>query len=148
MSEAKAKTPQVEMNVDQLAGIQPGMAAVMKVVGERYTMAYYAAQGGNWELAAYQLNQVRAQFRVAKVTRPKYADDLDAFDSEYLQPIFKAIHDRDWVSFERTFRKGEEGSDFYHDKRGYPYIRYVLPKDPPSDLHLGLPENFRRKENQ
>lgn len=148
MSEVKAKTPHGEMTIDQLAEIQPGMSVIMKEVGDRFTGTYYAAKGGNWKMAAHQLNQLRTAFRNAKVTRPKYADDLTAFDKEYLQPIFKAIHDKDWKQFETAFRKGEEGSDAYHDKRGYPYIRYVLPKDPPSNLHLGPPESFKRRTGQ
>ena len=144
MSEARAKTPHGEMTLDQLAEVQPGMAALMKEAGERYTNTYYAARGGNWKMAAHQLNQLRAAFRRAKVTRPKYAEDLAAFDREYLQPVFKAIHDQDWEQFELAFNRGEEGSDSYHDKRGYPFIRYVLPKDPPSSLYLGPPEKFRR----
>ncbi len=148
MSEAKAKTPHGEMTIDQLAEIQPGMAAIMKQVGDRYTQTYYAAKGGNWKLAAYHLNQLRAQFKVAKVTRPKFTDDLTAFDKDYLQPIFKAIHDQDWSEFEAAFKKGEVGSDAYHDKRGYPHIRYLLPKDPPSNLYVGPPEEFKREYAQ
>ena len=107
MSEAKAKTPHGEMTIDQLAEIQPGMAAVMKEVGERYTETYYAAKGGNWKLAAHHLNQVRAAFRTGKVTRPKFAEDLTTFDKDYLQPIFKAIHDQDWNQFEEAFANRE-----------------------------------------
>jgi hypothetical protein len=145
MSEVKAKTSFGEMTVDQLAEIQPGMAPIMKMVGERYTLTYYAARGGNWKLAAYQLNQLRAAFRTAKVTRPKFAEDLTAFDKEYLQPIFKAIHDQNWAEFELAFKKGEGGSDLYHDKRGVSYIRYILPEQVPSNLHQGPPEEFRRE---
>lgn len=148
MSEAKAKTPYGEMTIDQLAEIQPGMGAIMKEVGERYTQTYYAAKGGNWKLAAYHLNQLRAAFRMGKVTRPKFAEDLEAFDKEYLQPIFKAIHGQDFAQFEEAFKKGEVGSDMYHDKRGYPHIRYVLPNDSPSNLYLGPPEKFRREPGQ
>lgn len=148
MSEIRGKTPHSEMTIDQLAGIQPGMAALMKEIGERYTQAYYAAKGGNWKLAAHSLNSLRGAFRTAKVTRPKYADDLSAFDAEYLMPIFKAIHDQDWKGFEAAFRKGEVGSDVYHDKRGYPHIRYSLPKDPPSNVYLGPPEKFKRESRE
>ena len=146
MSEVKGKTRHGEMTVDQLAEIQPGMSALMKEVGDRYTKTYYAAKGGNWKMAAHQLNQLKAAFRTAKTTRPKYSDDLDAFDSEFLQPIFKAIHDQDFAQFETAFEKGVEGSDTYHDKRGYPYVRYVLPREPPFDIYLGPPEKFRRKQ--
>ena len=133
------------MTIDQLAEIQPGMAALMEEAGDRFTHTYYAAKGGNWKLAAHNLNQLRAAFRTAKTTRPKYAVDLDAYDKEYLLPMFKAIRDQDWGVFEAAFKRGEAGSDDYHDKRGYPYIRYLLPKDPPSNLYLGPPEKFRRE---
>jgi hypothetical protein len=144
VSEIKAKTRNGEMTIDQMAEIQPGMAALMKETGDRFTSTYYAAKGGNWKLAAHHLNQLRAAFRTAKVTRPKYAEDLASFDKDFLLPIFKAIHDQDWAQFEAAFRKGEEGSDTYHDKRGFPHIRYVRPKDPPSNLYLGPPEKFSR----
>jgi hypothetical protein len=145
MSEVRAKTPHGEMTIDQLAEIQPGMGAIMKEVGDRFTQTFYAAKGGNWKLAAHHLNEVRAAFRIAKMTRPKYTEDLNTFDKEYLLPVFKAIHDQDWAQFERGFRNGEIGSDAYHDKRGYPHIRYVLPKEPPSsNLYLGPPEKFKR----
>lgn len=146
MDEVKAKTRHGEMTIDQLAEIQPGMAAVMKVVGERYTMTYHAAKGGNWKLAAYHLNQLKAAFRNAKVTRPKFADDLTVFEREYLQPIFEAIHNQSWTEFETAFKNGERGSDLYHEKRGVSYIRYTLPEQVPSNLHMGPPERFRRED--
>jgi len=143
--EPKAKTPHGEISIDQLAEIQPGMSQIMKEVGERYANTYYAARGGNWRLAAHQLNQVRVAIRVAKVTRPKFTDDLNAFDSEYLLPIFKAIQKKDWTEFEAAFIRGEKGSDFYHDKTGHPYIRFVLPEEVNMNLHTGPIENFKRK---
>jgi len=145
MDEAKAKTPHGEMTLDQLAEIQPGMASLMKVVGERYTLTYYAAKGGNWKLAAYHLNQLRGAFRTAKVTRAKFTDDLTAFDKEYLQPIFKAIHDQNWGEFEAAFKRGEHGSDLYHDNRGISYIRYTLPESVLSNIYQGSPEKFKRE---
>ena len=146
--EIKAKTPHGEISLDQLAEIQPGMAKLMKEVGERFSETYFAAKGGNWKLAAYHLNQVRNAFRITKVTRPKFTDDLNAYDSEYLAPIFKAIQAKDWDSFEKGFQSGVEGSDFYHDKTGHPYIRYVLPPESRSALHLGPTESFARRKDE
>jgi hypothetical protein len=145
MEDVKAKTPYGEITLDQLAEIQPGIGSLMKDVGDRFTRTYYAAKGGNWKLAAYELNMLRFAFRTAKVTRPKFAEDLTAFDAEFLQPIFKAIHDQDWGKFEEAFFAGEVGSDKYHDKRGYPHIRYVLPKEPQTNLFQGPPEKFTRE---
>ena len=143
--EIKARTKHGEMSIDQLAEVQPGMMKIMKDVGDYYYYAYYAAKGGNWKLAAHELNHVRADFRVAKLTRPKFAADLDAFDAEYLVPIFKAIQRKDWAEFESTFDKGIGGSDKYHDKHGYDYVRFLLPKEPPAHLYLGPPEGFKKR---
>jgi hypothetical protein len=142
--EIKAKTKFGEMTIDQLAEIQPGMAKVMQAISHDYSYAYYAAKGGNWKLAAHELSLVRAEFRTAKVTRPKYSDDLDGFDVKYLAPILKAIQSKDWRACEEAFGKGIEASDTYHDKHGYGYIKFVLPEIPPTDLHLGPTEGFER----
>ena len=143
--EIKAKTTHGEMTIDQLAQIQPGMAALMKEVGERYAMAYRAAEGGNWKLASYSLNMVRTAFRNAKVTRPKFTEDLEKYDSEYLLPIFKAIQGQNWEEFKSAYQKGIEGSDFYHDKTGHPYIRFVLGGEDGHNLYLGPMEKFKRE---
>jgi len=141
----KAKTRHGEMTIDQLAEIQPGLAKIMQDVSREYSYAYYAAKGGNWKLAAHELGLIRAEFRTAKVTRPKFAADLDAFDADYIVPILKAIQSKDWGACEEAFEKGSEGSDKYHDKYGFNYIRFILPKEAPSDMHLGPTDSFIRK---
>jgi hypothetical protein len=145
--EIRAKTPHGEVSLDQLAGIQPGMARVMREVAERYAQAYHSAKGGNWKLAAYQMSQLRGAFRTAKVTRPKYSNDLDEFDKSFLVPVLRAIQARDWKAFEIAYEKGVEGSDNYHEKYGVGYIKYVLPEEPRMDLFLGPPEGFARKKS-
>ena len=148
VAEAKGKTPHGEMTIDQLAGIQPGLAKLMRDVSERYTAAYHAAKGGNWDLARYQLKQLRGAFRTAKVTRPKHAKDLDEFDAAHVAPLMKAAEGKDWRAFEDAFWLGVESSDAYHEKLGYGYIRYQLPAAPPSDLYLGKPEDFDPKKRK
>ncbi|MDA4125491.1 MAG: hypothetical protein OK438_08640 [Thaumarchaeota archaeon] len=143
--EVRAKTKHGEMTIDQLAEIQPGMAKIMQEIANDYSTAYYAAKGGNWKLAAHELSLVRVGFRTAKVTRPKYTQDLDEFDARYLVPILKAIQQKDWTAAEAAFEKGTQGSDEYHDKYGYDYIRFVLPGEPPAYLHLGPTEGFNRR---
>jgi len=98
-------------------------------------------------LAAHELSLVRTEFRTAKVTRPEYSADLDAFDLEYLVPILKAIQIKDWAACEEAFKKGIYDSDKYHDKYGFSYIRFIIPKEAPSDMHLGPAEGFVRKES-
>jgi len=144
-AEIKAKTRHGEMTLDQLAEIQPGLAKIMQEISHDYSYAYHAAKGGNWRLAAHELSLVRTEFRTAKVTRPKFTSDLDNFDAEYIVPILKAIQAKDWAACEEAFERGTEGSDKYHDKYGFNYVRFILQKEAPLDVHLGPTESFSRK---
>lgn len=130
------KTKHGELTLEQLAEVQPGMARLMKEVGERYHILYYAAKGGNWLLAQHELNQVTALIRAGITLRPKYSTDLAHFTREYLNPISEAIGSKDWKKFEDLYNKAIDGSNVYHEKYGYEYIRYVLPKNPPEFYDL------------
>jgi hypothetical protein len=145
--ETKAKLPREGIPIDQLSAIQPGMGKIMREVAVCYYYAYYAAKGGNWKLAAYQISRLRGAFRVAKVTRPKYAADLDEFDRAHLVPILKAIQSKEWGTFEAAYGAGIEGSDQFHLKHGHDYIRFTLPEEPPRDLFLGPPGELKRRKD-
>ena len=138
------KTKHGEMTLEQLAEVQPGMARLMKEVGERYHILYYAAKGGNWLLAQHELNQVTALLRAGSTLRPKYSTDLTNFAREYLNPISEAIRSKDWKNFEDLYKKGVDGSNVYHEKYDYGYIRYVLPKNPPEFYDL---RPYEKKKN-
>jgi len=131
------RTKHGELTLDQLAGIQPGMARLMAEVGHRYTVMTYACQGGNWELGHYELRQLRGIFRIAATTRPKYTAELEAFDREYLGPIETAIREKNTEAFMAAAHRGIAGSDEVHRRLGYAYIRYRLPAQPPDYLDLG-----------
>lgn len=130
------KTKHAELSLEQLAEIQPGMARLMKEIGERYHVLYYAAKGGNWKLAQHELNQVVGLHRIAATLRPRYAEDLNNFIRSHLNPITETIRARDWPKFEQAYMKGIEGSNQYHQKYGYGFIRYTLPKNPPEMYDL------------
>lgn len=125
------KTRHGELTLEQLAEAQPGMARLMKEISDRYYVLYYAAKGGNWKLAQHELNQVVSLFRLAGVFRPKYAHDLSSFTVDYFNPMGEAIKEKNWAKFEHAYNRGIDGSNVYHEKYGYDYIRYVLPKIPP-----------------
>ena len=57
-----------------LAAIQPGLGTVMIEYANRYSDIYYAAKGGNWPLAAYQLKEMGEIQEVGETTRPGRAD--------------------------------------------------------------------------
>jgi|SRR5581483_5455500 len=117
-----------------LENIQPGLGTIMMEYSARFTNAYYAAKGGNWGLAGYQLKEAREIQEVGETTRPARAAALKAFESYYLDPLDRAIEAKDFKKFEVAFKAGIQGCNGCHAGQGFPYIKYELPKSPPSPL--------------
>ncbi len=130
------KTKHGELTLDQLAEVQPGMARLMKEIGERYHILYFAAKGGNWKLADHELKQVISLMKAGATLRPKYSHDITSFIQAHLNPISESIEAREWKKFENSYKKGIDESNKLHEKYGYGFIRYVIPKTPPEFYDL------------
>jgi len=125
------------LSLDQLAELQPGLADLMPQVGDRYWIAYYAAQGGNWALAAYQLRHLVQLLRRGALTRPKHAANLTTYEQASIGPLLAAAKARDFPSFERAYRQATEEANRLHRELGHPDIVWRLPERPPQQLDLG-----------
>ncbi len=132
-----ATTKHGPLSVDQIAEMQPGMARLMDELAHRYWVLYYAAQGGNWELARYMEQESEKLLATMGVARPKYAADLRAFVDASMKPIASAIEARDWSAFEAAYHRGIESSDTYHEKYNKGFILFRLPDRPPEWFDLG-----------
>ena len=125
------------LSVDQIAQLLPGTGELMASVGIAWWKCAYAARGGNWDLAAYFARRVRGLQRKLAVVRPKYAQDLAAFEEDLLAPLLSALDAHDGPVFERVFAAATDRANELHVKWAKPYIRWVLPGEAPSDLELG-----------
>lgn len=134
-SSAKPAPP---LSLEQIAQLLPGTGEIMASVGNAWWKCAYAARGGNWELAAYFARRVRGLQRKLAVIRPKYAEDLLAFENEHLNPLLSALGAHNGPSFERAYAAATETANELHVKWAKPYIRWVLPDEPPKDLDLEL----------
>ena len=119
-----------------LAEIQPGLGTVMIEYSNRYTTAYYAAKGGNWDLAAYQIKEALEIQEVGETTRPGRAQALKAFEKNYIEPLNETIKAKDFKKFDKAFKDGIQGCNTCHIGQGFPYIKYQLPKAPISPLSM------------
>lgn len=134
-----------ELTLSEIADALPGTGEVMAAVGNAWWKCIYAARGGNWELAAYFARRVRGLQRGLAVTRPKYAGDLAAFETEHLEPVLSAIEAHEPEAFERAFATASDRANELHGKWAKGYIRWILPDEPPRDLYLGPLEEPRRR---
>jgi hypothetical protein len=123
-----------EEKLKTLAEIQPGLGTVMIEYGNRYTNAYYAAKGGNWDLAGYMLKEAGEIQEVGETTRPARAEALKAFEKSYLDPLNDAVKVKDFKKFDKAFKDGIQGCNGCHAAQGFPFIKYQLPKAPSAPL--------------
>lgn len=116
--------------LDALAFIQPGLGSVMIEYGNRFTDVYFAAHGGNWGLAQYQVKEMPEIQEVGEITRPQKAPMLKAFEQTYLLPLAKVIEKKDLTAFDQAFNSAIQGCNGCHVANGYSFINYKLPKAP------------------
>lgn len=115
-----------------LADIQPGLGTIMIEYSRRMSTLYYAAMGGNWGMAKYQIKEMPEIQEVGEATRPKHAKDLKKFESDYLIPLSHSVEAKDYKKFQGAFKKAVEGCNSCHADNGYEFIHYVLPAASPS----------------
>ncbi len=129
-------TGTTDQQLKTLADIMPGLGTIMIEYSNRMTNAYYSAQGGNWALAAYMIKEAREIQEVGETTRPARAEALKGFEQVYLDPLDKSITAKDLKGFEKAFNDAVQGCNGCHASEGFPYIKYVLPKQPPAPLSM------------
>ena len=130
------RTKHGELTLDQLAELQPGLGTLMREVSDRYWICFYAAQNGNWDLAAYQLRALRSVFGKGSTTRPKYKAMLEEYARRVFDPLQQAVATKDWAAFESRYQAGIELANQWHVATKHGEIVWQLPAQPP--LHLQL----------
>ena len=120
-------TGDVENRVNALASIQPGLGVVMHEIGYRTAAMYWAANGGNWGLAQYELKELLEAQEVAEITRPQYAGMLKAFEDSNLLLLGKAIKKEDIKMFNQHFSATVTACNACHTALGHGFIKYQVP---------------------
>jgi hypothetical protein len=121
-----------EEQLKTLADLQPGLGTVMIEYSHRFSTMYYAAKGGNWGMADYQLKEMREAQEVGEHTRPARAPMLKDFESTHLDKLAAAIKAKNLGEFKTAFKNAEKGCNSCHETNGFPFIKYQLPARSPS----------------
>ena len=125
------RTRHADLSIEEVAEALPGTGELMASVAHCCAMAWHAAEGGNWDLAAYYWRRTRSLLRGLAVVRPKYAESVRAYDLEHLEPAYQALLARDEAAFRARFDAATERANQYHVETGHPYIRWRVPEEPP-----------------
>jgi hypothetical protein len=126
-----------DLTLDQIAELQPGLATLMRDISDRYWIAYYAAQGGNWALAAYQLRALRKRLADGALTRPKHKAMLETYTHKIVEPLLENCTAQNFAAFDKTYREGIAMANQMHGATKHGEIVWKLPATPPPHLDLG-----------
>ena len=130
MSEQASDAPSPE-EVERIGPALIGTGDVMAMVSQCWAMCWYAAQGGNTDLAAYYLRRVRGLLRRLAAMKAKYRVQIRDFDRDHLEPASQALMDGDAAAFRSAFQAATDQANVYHVETGHPYIDWSLPDLPP-----------------
>ncbi|MDE3088741.1 MAG: hypothetical protein KGJ80_05090, partial [Chloroflexota bacterium] len=116
-----------------LGAIQPGLGTVMIEYADRYSRLFYSAKAGNWDMAKYQLDEMKEIQEVGETTRPGRAPMLQGFEKGFLDPLDKAILAKDAAAFDTAYKAVADGCNGCHagsnasNWKSYKYVKIQAP---------------------
>lgn len=122
--------------LDEMAAMLPSPARLMHEVGTRWWKVFYAAQAGNWPLAAYEIGEVEELFEICMHTRPKYVQYMEPFLDQSLKPVKEAVAKKSWAEFEPAYHQSVKDANDYHKAAGKELLKWKLPSMPPPDMEM------------
>jgi hypothetical protein len=135
VAQQAAPTP-TPLSIDELSAIQPGLGTVMIEYGHRMSAVWFAGQAGNWDMAKYQIIEMREIQEVGETTRPARANALKSFESSFLDPLDDAVAAKDKTKFESAYNAAIQGCNSCHGSQtsadfpqSFKFVKVQTPKD-------------------
>lgn len=113
----------------------PGLEQFMGVIQGQHAKLWYAGQALNWELAAYQLGEIKEVLSDVQDLVPVFknlplADMLDAVITGEIAAIEKAIAAKDFDKFSAGYGKLTQACNSCHQATGNGFIVIQYPLRP------------------
>ena len=120
---APAAAPDLQQQVNDIKGVLPKFAIPMREVGDRFQNMYYAAQGGNWALAAYMSKYMNGAMTPASLTKPDEYKVWKSFYENTFADVNKAIQGKDIKAFDQAYSAVIDDCNGCHAAMGYGFIK-------------------------
>lgn len=129
----KAKSPGHEAKESYV----PGMGEIMGATQMRHSKLWFAGNVKNWELASYELDEIKEGLDDAVKYYPTFKNDapvsamLDKFTSQPLTDLGRSIKAKDEISFKRSFDRLTNACNSCHQAAGMGFIVIKRPNVSP-----------------
>lgn len=131
-----ASNGKVQLTLDELAAMQPGMARLMVEVADRMWKCYHAGQARNRPLARYELSEAVKVMKIAATVRPRYAESMRSFLDGEIASLRAVIEGERWEALEEAFSSVVGAANGYHEQYGKGFLVWKVPEDEPRHLDL------------
>lgn len=111
--------------------INPSTSTVMMEYNQRFASVWYAAQAQNWDLAAFEADEMGGVQAIAENTRPKRAVALQAFKKNTLEPLQAVVAKKDKASFEAAYDKTIAACNACHVATDMKFVKIQRPTQAP-----------------
>lgn len=129
----------VELTLEQLALMQPGVARLMLEVGNRFSRGYHAAKAENVRLAKFQLSEGMKVLRICGVVQPRYADAIAQFNDEHVMAMRDLLDAKDWGRLDEAWAALTAEVNRWHEEFAHGFLVWKVDPNPPGDLDLTPP---------
>lgn len=126
----------VELTLEQLALMQPGVARLMLEVGNRFGRGYHAAKARNARLARFQLSEGTKLLRLCGVVQPRYHDAIEEFVALHVEPLRRLLEEGRFEDLDTSFEALTKDVNRWHEEFNHGFLVWKVPATPPEDLDL------------
>jgi hypothetical protein len=115
---------------------EPGLGEFMTATQLRHAKLWFAGKNGNWDLAAYEIDEIREGFEDAAKLHPTFdnvpvAEMIKSIIDPRIERLEKAVEAKSDNQFVAAFDELTAGCNSCHAGANKPFIRIQRPTGPP-----------------
>lgn len=124
---------------------QPGLGEFMTAIQLRHAKLWFAGKNSNWNLAAYEIDEIKEGLEDAARLHPTFdgvpvAEMIKTIIDPRVERLGKAIEGKNHTQFVAAFDELTSGCNSCHAGAGKPFIRIQRPSEPPLSNQNFAPE--------
>jgi Skp family chaperone for outer membrane proteins len=135
-ADLQASIKRVEANLAKLNEAAPGLGEYMTTIQLHAGKLWFAAKALNWELAEYELDELKETMEAAKGLNAekngvRISNVLDSVLQTQVAALDKSLKSKSRSEFQRSYDEILSACNGCHESAGYKFIHIVPPTAPP-----------------
>ncbi len=131
-----AAEPDTPTPSPQAQSYTPGLGEFMSAIQVRHAKLWFAGKNKNWQLAAYELGELKEGFADAAKYQPEFkgqpiAKVIKPITAPPIAQIEKAIEAKDFAGFAKAYDALSHACSTCHQDTGHGFIVIQRPTSPP-----------------